>query len=176
MKIETTQQYTPEGFRELTKASSFNGRPGRTLALTIFATAICILGLILDKLAGETDSLTTILLIIVVFADAFLLWTWLGAPRLAYKKYVKNGSTVNEYCFEDESMTVRSQGGKITGETTLLYTTLYKIVESRKYFILFLNRGQAFVVNKESISEDDATALRTKLYHLFGKKKYRFMK
>lgn len=41
------------------------------------------------------------------------------------------------------------------------YAKLFKVVENKKYFFLYISRNQAFVVNKENISEEDLNTIRT---------------
>ncbi len=40
------------------------------------------------------------------------------------------------------------------------YDKLFKIVENNKYFFLYIARNQAFVVNKETITENDLNTIR----------------
>lgn len=40
------------------------------------------------------------------------------------------------------------------------YDKLFKIIETSKYFFLYIARNQAFVVNKETITENDLNTIR----------------
>lgn len=43
------------------------------------------------------------------------------------------------------------------------YAKLFKAVENNKYFFFYIARNQAFVVNKETLSEDDLNIIRTNI-------------
>lgn len=177
MQLEIENGLTLRAYQLLTKASAFRGRPAPVFWLMGVATFFGGAALVLDSLfGGELGSLNLVLCGIILFCDAFFLWMWFLYPRFAYKRHLKSGAIVNHYTFEDETLTIASKSEKISGETTILYTCLYKIVECKEFFFCFLNRGQAFVVSKESLNDEQILQIRTVLYPIFGKKKYRFMK
>lgn len=109
-----------------------------------------------------------------------LLWTvialWIGIflivyPKMMYRKpykKVKDNSQTTHFSFYENYMTEKINSEK----TTYYYSDLQKIIETKKYFLIFHNPESVSIVDKEKLSCDSKTIasfLKTKTEYKVSK-------
>ena len=77
-----------------------------------------------------------------------------------------------EYVFSEESFTVICLDENFKGQSERKYSVIPKVMENSKYFLIFQNGNQAFIVDKSTITGGTAEEIREKLSSFVPKKKY----
>ena len=84
-------------------------------------------------------------------------------PRGQFKALGKQQNGENTYIFGENSIKITSQSQGSTGSSEMEYSVFVKICETSRYFFLFLNKGQAFIVDKTTVRGGTAREIRKRL-------------
>lgn len=81
-------------------------------------------------------------------------------PRLNYHKLKKSKDSVLntkiEYLFKKNNFKLSTNKDEYID-----YTSLYKVLETKEYYYLYINSSRAFIVDKKDMSDKDINALTT---------------
>ena len=116
-----------------------------------------------------------IILGIILFAGLCIyLWFKIMRPNKLVKKTKKSqkvsGNFVNKYEFYKNYFKVENPEGK----TQILYFKLYRVVETKLYFYIYISRQYAFIVSKLGFTEgnpDNFSEFIKKKVHMRYKKR-----
>lgn len=77
----------------------------------------------------------------------------------------------NVYSFDESTFEVETSVGKKKDKKTLLYTQLWEIKETKKFFLLFVDNNMCFILKKKNASEEEIKALSEKFKGIEAKLK-----
>lgn len=113
----------------------------------------------------ELSSLPTLFfmaLVIVVFL-------YFRIPVITHKQMGSGAEAENHYVFAEKGFYIRSEGNGTRGESEFNYDSLEKIMETGKYFLIFINKAQAYIVNRSCFANGDEDVLKANLKEKLGK-------
>jgi hypothetical protein len=67
-------------------------------------------------------------------------------------------------------MKIKTISAKYNGEAELKYEHLYKVIDDSQYFFIFQTKVQVFLVQKDTINQEECGLLQEKFKEQFGKK------
>lgn len=120
-----------------------------------FLIAVCVgTTAFLEIQNGEYDLVTFIIsfalgaIISLIMSFLYVLYLlWFGKRLLKSNKLYKYEQT---YRFDAEGIFNKSE----VGEAQIKWNDLYKVAETKKVFLLYISRYQAFIIPKKEIKED----------------------
>ena len=128
----------------------------RILGYYFFLIAVCVgTTAFLEIKNGEYDllsfiitfALSAIISLIMSFLYALYL-LWFGKRLMKSNKLYKYEQT---FRFDDDGIFNKSE----VGEGKIKWNDLYKVAETKKTFLLYISRYQAFIIPKKEIKEDN---------------------
>ena len=131
------------------------------IVLTVLNFAVAASG---DIYIGYTIAITATFVLLI---DMFM---YFGMPKIQYNSMSKMKNIGNDYVFCDEEFTVSSVSEEFSGQNVTKYTILVKAYETEKFFFMYINKRQLFVVDKATLEGGTAEDLREKLSSVLGKK------
>lgn len=83
-------------------------------------------------------------------------------PNINYQRLKKKKNSILDkkitYLFKEHNFSITTDK-----EEYINYKDLYKVIETNNIYCLYINREQAFIVDKENISNEDQNKLKTYL-------------
>lgn len=159
-KIVSNTTYTKKVLKDLNR-NHFKYETRITRKIINIIVAIDILANLILLLMGDYTYFTTnvifgqiFLLVIVAVINTSILADISTYMFLKTDKVSLDLKT--EMTFDKENITAVNE----VENMTLSYDKLYKILETKEYIYLYLNKQQSFIVNKENISVTDLAVLR----------------
>ncbi len=172
MNIHAKCTYDSNAVRDLTHISIFkkmNPKINLLIYAIVFATVLAAHLIVFYAFDFHELAYLT------VFTFVFLLLKldqYLLLPRRMYRGMKNMKDAENSYTFMAENFTVTSGTESYSGQSSMVYSGLVKVYETNRYLFLFQTNRQAYIVDKESMDEKSAEALRGRLMPYFGKKYY----
>ena len=110
--------------------------------------------------------------ILRIFTVILFAWTFMyfRLPKISYKQMGKTAESVNNFVFSDETISVTNEGDCSHGESEYTYEAIERVIETKKYFFIFIHKAQAYIVSKEGITNGSVEDLRSLLSRVKGKK------
>lgn len=177
MEIEVKTTYDEKAMRALVSASTFHSHPVLFFALSAIAALLIIGGTILELiLSGVVNMWLFLAAVASVVVLINFIMIYVRLPKKSAEAFEKSGQKFPVFTLRDEEFTVTVTGTGARGETTYLYTNLCKVIENNSYFLLFVTKNSACVVDKSSLSAEDADAIRSALVRAVGQKKIKVRK
>lgn len=91
--------------------------------------------------------------IIIVGVILFIIFKRKRNQKLAKEQKEKvQAKFTNEYSFYGRNFLIKTKEGKVD----LFYFKIYRIVETEKYFYIYLNRKYAYILSKEGFTKGNA--------------------
>lgn len=109
------------------------------------------------------------LTVLAVFLNCYLYF-WL--PKARYKTERNRGENTNTFLFYDDGFEGFLTEKGFTGSAQIKYDTLYKIIENKKYFIIFESKKRAHMIDKSTIDPEELAQLKRKLFDVMPREKY----
>jgi len=107
----------------------------------------------------------------------WLVITFLLFPKIsansAYKKSPSLFETGIMFSFSDEFFSVTTTGNEISGTNDIKYTAMFKAVELRDLFYLFLQPSQAYLLDKKDFTRGTPEELSALLAKVLPEKKFK---
>ena len=75
-------------------------------------------------------------------------------PLINYKKTFLKGMVL-EYTFTDNALTIKLVSEKATSSETIKYTSFYKAYDAKDAIYIFIDKAQAFLVDKSAFSSKE---------------------
>lgn len=154
LKIKT--KLTKKDYKNFYYIVAFKKKPLRIVLMLVFTIIISLLSNMEDL-----TNISSILLNWLVFSGVLIL-------SLVIKIHFKVASMYNtdnfymfdsfaEIDFYDDFLKVSSDDKKSSSEID--YSKLFEILESKKYFLIYLNAGRASIIRKEDLDKDSIEKL-----------------
>ena len=145
-----------------------------SLPIILIALVISFLGFLVCYLLDGIDSTLITLLIVEIVGALILLFSWFIMPIISFNinKLAKNSK--NEFVFKEETLVASGKTDDMSGSTEINYKKLDCIYETNEYLYVYINKNQAFIVEKASVSGGSLEELRTHLIDKMKNGKYRF--
>ncbi len=175
MQIKASVQHSFETAKALAYIVAFKkyNPKKRFILLTVLRLVLLIVGVFelsllwyLEAADGTVSVFTWLLLCLVVFvfiSFVSLLWTYYCLPKIQYNSMVKMKNFRDEYFFSDETLTDIVTDEEYNEKTEIRYSMLFMVYETSKYFFIFRNKTQAYLVDKSTIEGGSAEDIRNKL-------------
>ncbi len=166
MEIHAKATYNKETIKRFALVPAKQLKIMNIILAVIFAVAFAaeIYGVILLE---ASISNIIFLALIVAFYYSYL---YLIMPMLVYKQSKRISDSENSYIFTDKKFSVESSGEGINGRSEVEYTSLYKAVETKGFFYLYISKGQAMIVDKSTVTDGEAELIRQTIMLVLGKK------
>lgn len=174
MNISAETKFDLRSTQALVRHSMFISKrtsPKKALIIRAVISVVFFgLAMTLSYLTYDYDMFRLLLLGFVIMWG-LLLYLYFIVPKRQYKAAVaKMKDLKNTYTFTDDSITVSSNGDGYSGSSEITYEKLYRAAETNEYFFLYINKRQAFVVDKTTFVGGSADELTARLTSVFGKK------
>lgn len=171
MEIKAKCKYDYEACKAVAYISSYRkSEPKKTIIVRfIFVAVIMALDIYLMNVS-ESSFVNILYLLCGAFIILLDLFMYFVMPTVQYKSMSKMKELENEYVFYDDEFTAECTSEEYSGRATVRYSLLIKVFETKKYFFLYENKRQIFVVDKSTAENGDLSALRQRLSALLGKK------
>lgn len=144
------------------------------LVIIVLCLLFIIIGIIeLSTRKNNIDILSAIFFIIIGFIiyPIYLLIIKLIIRKRNESTFILSHNTLEEYIFDDNYINVIiNKGDDYLSNLKMKYNCLFKVIETKKSFILFISNSQCFVVDKEKIVEGSNEELRNILNEKVEKK------
>lgn len=110
------------------------------------------------RVPGSIAGTFPIFFLLPVILLYVVLIGWLGfmLPQITYKKLK---ATVNNFLFEDEGVRIATQKPGANAQGAFAYRNIPKVIERKDAFYLYIDRRQAFIVEKQGFIQGDAGQL-----------------
>lgn len=105
--------------------------------------------------------------VVLLLLDLFMYFVM---PRIQYNSMSKMKDVGNDYVFYDEEFTATTVSEHFSGQDVMKYSLIEKTFETGKYFFIYVNKRQIFVVDKATVEGGAAEDIREKLSSVLGKK------
>ena len=171
MEIKAKCKYDYEACRAVSYISSYKkSNPKKTIAVRfVFVALIMALDIYVMNTA-ESNFVNILYLLCGAFIILLDLFMYFVMPSVQYKSMSKMKDIENTYVFYDDEFTAECSSEEYCGQAAVKYSLLIKAFETKKYFFLYENKRQIFIVDKATFEEDDASVLRERLSAELGKK------
>ena len=171
MNIKAQCRYDYESIKALIHTSFFKKRNPKIVFIIMLILGCALL--FKEILSGVLHGIEAVSEVIIICA---LCWLYLSVymywlmPRKQYKALCKMENMLNEYIFCDDAMKVTSINAAYSGNATVKYSMIPKVMETKKYLFIFQSKNQAFVIDKLTIADGTIENIREKLIPMLGKK------
>lgn len=174
MEITATSKYDWETIKKFNNFHNFK-RSGILNALHIIIIVCFLIGLIdivMSLIFGYFDSETLSRFITLILVTFIMILIYFILPKIMFKKNKVGKDAENRFVFKEETFEIEGGNGNASGKSEIKYSVIHKIYETKEFMYIYINSRQAYVVDKETVS-DEAT-LRDLLISEVGLKKYIF--
>ena len=137
-----------------------------TLVLFSLVVAVSLINMII-----RFRTIVPIPFFLTIFGSV-MIFIYLFGARLTYKQMKFGKNMPNRYVFGEQELHVHSHTAQFSGECTLSYDRLYKVYELKRYFILYIDRAQAYLIAKDGIQNASPEAFRDFIQSSLPPKKY----
>lgn len=118
------------------------------------------------------DSEILLSFLTVVIVTFLLVLIYFVLPKTMFKKNKVGKNSENKFVFKEKVFEIEGGNGDVIGKSEIKYAILHKVYETKKFLYVYINPRQAYIVDKETVS--DEVALRDLLISEVGNKKYIF--
>lgn len=135
------------------------------LVLAAEVILLCVMNAFTSDLIGACA--------LMLFVDAFLLFTNHVYPKIQYNKSKLLHGTVNEFTFGADEIILEQNGENANNTSTMKYTAIWKVYEAKDAIYIYTNPHQAFIVDKSTVTGGTVADLRALLMEKVDAKKYK---
>ena len=171
MNIKAKCKYDYETCKAVAHISTYKKYgPKKTITIRfIFVFVLMLLNFLIIAFSGGSsiNLLTFGCGALLVVLELFM---YFAVPKIQYKSLSKMKDLTNEYVFSDDGFTADCNSEEYKGKSEVKYSLLIKAFETKRYFFLFENKRQAFVVDKSTLENGTAEEIREKISAVIGKK------
>lgn len=165
MEIKASSVYTLEVIRDFAYLNVKTGSsPKKKVeALLILAAAMIALAVVII-IISDCDILMWIMIVIATITVLINGYLYFWLPRVRHKAVSSGGDIKNSFVFYDDGFEGFSTEKGFTGSAQIKYDTLYKIIESQKYFVIYESEKRAHIVEKNTIRNEELMILKRKFF------------
>lgn len=169
MEIKASGKLSYDGIKYLIHTNIFKKlNPKVGMALFSVPCLLAFLYYLLCSIKFSPLYFSVALYLLLIFYLLCLVYFFL--PMVRYKKLSKFKDAVNEYTFYDDKICIYSQNDLYKSSVEMKYELIERAIETRKYLFIFKDKAQAYMVEKNTISNGTVDDLRRKLFPILGKK------
>ena len=173
MEIEAKSQYTYQVIKEYQRFNLFKGKhynKGYILFATLSIIALIIVTF--GTLTFGLDYFTYYVFITLIFLNILMAFLYFMLPGITYKSNKNLQNIENKFVFSDDEITIASENQGYKGNATMKYNLINKVYETKKYIYIYINRAQAYIIDKTQIDGGRIEELRETITSRIPKKKY----
>lgn len=173
MEIHASCNYDLNAYKAITGVQQFGKRNPKTQKLVMvitYCTIVAVFILAMLMLDAEPDKETIFLAAMLVLMGIFAFVLIYLAPHTAYKNACKMGGISNSFVLRDADMSIETHNEGYSGSSTVRYDTLHKAYETSAYFVFFINKYSAYLIDKSTIEGDGVQQIKTAVSAVLGKK------
>lgn len=164
MEIRAGSKYDFETIKAFTHVQVYKKKdPRKAFVLHSVIWAILTAVLVLELVFIYRDGIMFILLGLGVILFAVRCFTYFKIPQKQYKAMGSQQNLENEFIFCDDVIKISSSNDLYSGTEEISYSAFFKVMETSKYMFIFRNQGQGYIVDKSTVTEIEAKAIREKL-------------
>lgn len=164
MKIKAKCTYDYNAVRALIHVTMFKKNNPKTqyIGTAVYCAVMLAAVLSIGFVFGWKKSLF-ILLAVDLIIFAICNYSYFLLPKIAYKNISSFAGIENEYIFLDDVFKTFSKTSEYNGEAELKYSLVPKVIENSRYFFIYQDKAQAYVVDKSAFEGGTAEELRRAL-------------
>ena len=141
------------------------------IALSLLLIIVGVIGILLRE--DEADMISGIVLIVfgVLFAPLVIGLTYIFQRNINKSMSILSDYTDEIYTFDEEFITITQQkGDAYFAQTKASYDYIFKIVEAKDFYFLYISKMQSHVVDKASLTQGSLEELNDYFYKNLGNK------
>ncbi|MBQ3518923.1 MAG: YcxB family protein [Clostridia bacterium] len=142
----------------------------KNFILTGVAVVVAVFAFLLSD-SMDLPSKFLLGLVVGLVACVVLLAVLLFAmPKYQYNALEKMKDAVNNFAFYDDSIHIVLSAQEYNGETDMQYSMIFKVGETKRYFFIYQNKTQVFVVDKSTFADNEHQQVAQRLQAVLGEK------
>ena len=167
MPYETSSKLDYEEYKKMALTSYVSMQKG-SMAVLIVIEFLCIAFAVLGLVFGIGRRGPAMIMLIAAVAFPIILWAMLNLKlkRVYNSTKMVHDLTCNYRFFEDHG-----ESNTVNGTSTFAYKDLYRVIETKTNFYLFIGQNQAFNVIKSDCSDELIGFLRQTMERVNGVKR-----
>lgn len=171
--IRVESDYNFQQYKDFFVFNFFRGKHYRLNQLLDFAGMPLLYLLIKAYAYWHTGLLSfgTFDLLYIAFYLLLVLYVVL-APRMYYNQAKTTSDVSMNMEFYEDSFTIYYEGAVTSGESNFRYNALYKVYELPKAFYIYITSSQAYLLDKDKLTDYEIPSLRDLLKEKAGSDKY----
>ncbi len=137
----------------------------QTVMMLLLGIVILSCSVIIRNNGGDPTKYLFIYLGVIAFWVIFNSFGFVGLPKLQYKLLLKTAYMTDNYEFGDGTIRVitTSEAGECSGDVTIKYSVLEKVIETKDYLFVYVNLSNAYIVDKATLVNNPYEVLQTVL-------------
>lgn len=93
-----------------------------------------------------------------------------GLPKIMFNRNKALKNSQQTFVITEDEFKVSCIGDNAKSEDALTWDAFYKTYETKEYFYFYISPNQAYIAEKDSMSNDDVNILRIHLLNVMGSK------
>ena len=172
MPIEAEVIYDYKLYRDFSRFNMFKGKWNRA-GLPFFAVIVLIASIftIID-IVSEKNSDYLFLSVIILILVIFMTFLYFFLPKISFNSNKLVSQTKNTFLFNETTISITTEKEGTNGQSTIDYSNINKVYETKLYFFVYIGMGQAYVIPKSSINGGKAEDLKEFLIKVLTPKKF----
>ncbi len=170
MEIKAKCKYDSEAVKSLVRVAAFKKDDPKVVYIVslILDVLLFVMTLVVFFVYGWMNTYYLMLLALLL---AFLMnYTYFVIPEITFRRMASFRDIENEFVFRENLFVIYSKNGDYTGEGEMNYSAVPKVIENSKYFFVYQNKSQAYIVDKSTLEGGSAEELRFALQSKIGGK------
>lgn len=157
MQIKAVTKYDYEVYKDFAWFNMFHSSLSKkVIGLLAVIMTLMLLFDIMKIFRHNEDSGAASIVFWVIFIVIIFIAIYFITPKLSYAFSKKLADIENKFIFEDDELLIISENTQYSGTSTIKYEMLDMIYDTSKYFYIYIDTVQAFIVKKGSISKEEA--------------------
>lgn len=174
MEIKASCVYDFKAVKSLTHASIYKKTKPSKLIIWLLVLVIILIALSIFCIitADTPEEASTFYYSCGSFVVCFLVFLYLHFffPKIQYKRLSQFKDIENQYLFTDTGISQISTNSNYDGTSQIDYSMIFKVMETSEYLFVFINKMQAWVVDKSTIENGNVEDIRNLLKGYLGRK------
>ena len=184
MEIQASSKFDYESMKALTHVTFYGKRNPKNIfiIISVFVGIIPLLPAVLAFLCVGYFSLDLMaymytdsdflfeIVFVAVLLELFNCFMYFWAPKIQFRNLKKMQNIQNDFIFYDDYIKVTSVNAEYNGEGEIQYSLLLKVMETSKYLFVYPAAGQAYIIDKSTITNGTLEELQDKFKQLLNKK------
>ena len=169
MEIKARSNFSYEAYKALFNASAKAVKIVYGVLAIIIGIYIVLYSLSLIFNENQDKRIIPILIFYIIIECAIIALR-IYLPKIKYKMNNVSMQTSGTFIFKDSSVETVINSDTVSSQGELQYSELFKVCETDKFIFLFLNKMQAYIVDKATIENGTEDELRAVLQKSLGNK------